>query len=167
MPSLKNLFLILSIVILTIIAEELAIVTSAEAVTINFQWTGQTGYFAEGSFSYDEQIAPKIISEKGSGKTNILQSFEISFFYFSSEPIATYEDIVNGVSKANYFAFNYNPVMQQVFGLIDIGGELPGEAYLKGKVHNNLSLVRAGKSGYDITIDANSGSLITSLQLKN
>ncbi len=43
------------------------------AVTIDFQWLGNQGYTAKGSFSYDEKTAPTIFSEKGSGKMQVLE----------------------------------------------------------------------------------------------
>ena len=46
------------------------------AVTIDFQWSGNQGYTAKGSFSYDEKTSPTIFSEKGSGKTQVLEKFQ-------------------------------------------------------------------------------------------
>jgi hypothetical protein len=162
MLSPKNLLLILLIAFSILFASGLAIANSAEAVTINFQWTGRTGYSAKGAFSYDEKIAPKIILEKGSGKTNSLQSLEITFYTPSGEPMSVYKDVVNGIAKGKYFEFNFDTVTQQVFGQIDLGGELLGETYLKGTINNELSLFKVGESDFDRMIDSDSGYLAAS-----
>jgi hypothetical protein len=157
MLSLKNLLLTLSVAISIFLVSGLAIFDSAEAVTISFQWTGKTGYSAKGSFSYDEKMDSKTISEKGAGKTNSLQSLEVIFYAPSGEPMSTYEDVVNGVAKGQYFEFNFDTVTQQVFGRIDIGGELFGETYLKGTINSELSLFNVGESNFDRIIDSDSG----------
>ncbi|AUB38298.1 hypothetical protein COO91_04263 [Nostoc flagelliforme CCNUN1] len=51
----------------------------AQAIELNFNCQGDVGYSAIGSFSYDETTAPTIISERGSGATNFLQSLNVSF----------------------------------------------------------------------------------------
>ncbi len=93
------------------------------AVTIDFQWLGNQGYTAKGSFSYDEKTAPTIFSEKGSGKTQVLENFQVSFYDNSGQEIAKYDNVSQGVSSANYFPFNFNTKTGQVFGSIDLGGE--------------------------------------------
>jgi hypothetical protein len=159
MLSLKKIVVAFAIAICIAIAGQLTLVVAAEAITINFQWTGQTGYFARGAFSYDEKTAPKIISEKGAGETKQLQSLVVTFYTPSGKPISTYEDVVNGVAQANYFEFNFNTVTQQLYGRIDIGGELSGETYLKGTVDRDLSLFTIKKTGSELILDADSGSL--------
>ena len=97
------------------------------AVTIDFQWLGNQGYTAKGSFSYDEKTAPTIFSEKGSGKTQVLENFKVSFYDNSGQEIAKYDNVSEGISSANYFQFNFNTKTGQVFGSIDLGGEGMGE----------------------------------------
>jgi hypothetical protein len=58
------------------------------AVTIDFQWSGNQGYTAKGSFSYDEKTAPTIFSEKGSGKMQVLEDFQVSFYDNGGQEIA-------------------------------------------------------------------------------
>jgi hypothetical protein len=58
------------------------------AVTIDFQWLGNQGYIAKGSFSYDEKTAPTIFSEKGSGKMQVLEDFQVSFYDNSGQESA-------------------------------------------------------------------------------
>jgi hypothetical protein len=110
------------------------------AVTIEFQWSGDRGYNAKGSFSYDETTAPSIFSEKGSGKMQVLDNFQVSFYDNSGQKIARYDNVSEGISTANYFQFNFNTKTGQVFGAIDLGGEANGETYLKGVVNDNLAL---------------------------
>ncbi len=58
------------------------------AVTLDFQWLGNQGYTAKGSFSYDEKTAPTIFSEKSSGKMRVLENFQVSFYDNSGQEIA-------------------------------------------------------------------------------
>ncbi|NJK48324.1 hypothetical protein HC931_09180 [Candidatus Gracilibacteria bacterium] len=158
MLSLNKGVIILLLSIFIFLLGALMSISPAHAITINFQWTGTTGYLAKGSFSYDETISPKIISEKGIGTTNVLQSLSVSFYTPSGELINHYEDIVNGVAKGNYFEFNFDTETQQIFGFIDIGGEVSGETYLKGIVNDNLSLFSIDRSGLEKILDDNFGS---------
>jgi hypothetical protein len=121
------------------------------AVTIDFQWSGNQGYIAKGSFSYDQTTAPTIFSEKGSGKMRVLENFQVSFYDGSGQEIAKYDNVNGGVSTADYFQFNFNAKTGQVFGSVDLGGEGMGEIYLKGVVKDNLTLFRV-ESG-DVVMD--------------
>nr|WP_238361101.1 hypothetical protein [Iningainema tapete] len=131
----------------------------ASAITFNYTWKGDNNYSATGSFSYDENTVPATFSENGFGATNVLQSLNISFFAPLNNRIATYNNVLDGNSKANYFNFNFNTVTQEIFGLIDLGGEEPGDTYLKGTVNTNLSLFQVPQSGIDVIIDSNSGNI--------
>jgi hypothetical protein len=167
MLSLKNGVIIVLLSVFIFLLGGLMPISPAHAITIDFQWTGTTGYLAKGSFSYDEATAPKIISEKGIGKTNILQSLAVTFYTPSGELISRYEDIVNGVAKGNYFEFNFDTENQQIFGFIDIGGEVSGETYLKGTIDDNLSLFAIDNSGLEKILDNNSGSFAVANQSSN
>ncbi|NMG20283.1 hypothetical protein [Brasilonema bromeliae] len=135
-------------------------ITPAQAITLNFTWNGNNNYSALGSFSYDENTAPAIFSEKGAGQTDVLQSLNISFFDPLNNLIATYNNVVDGVSIPNYFQFNFNTVTQEIFGLIDLGGEIAGDTYLKGTVNSDLSLFQVPQSDSDARIDSNSGAIV-------
>lgn len=139
-------------------------ISPAQAITYDFSWNGNGNYSAKGSFSFDEIIAPPSFSESGPGATNFLQSFNISFFDPANNFIAAYENVVNSVSTANYFQFNFNTDTQEIFGLIDLGGGLSGNTYLKGIVNSELSLFQVPQSGADFIIDSNSGSLVVKEQ---
>jgi hypothetical protein len=121
------------------------------AVTIDFQWSGKGGYTAKGSFSYDETKAPAIFSEKGSGKMQVLENFQVSFYDSDGQKIARYNNVREGFSQTNYFQFNFNTKTGEVFGEIDLGGEATGETYLKGLVNDNLSLFRVNSR--DVVMD--------------
>ncbi|MFB2978468.1 hypothetical protein [Microseira sp. BLCC-F43] len=132
----------------------------AQAMTYDFSWNGNGGYSATGSFSYDENTAPATFLESGSGQTKVLQSLKISFLYLSANLIATYNNVVNGISTGQYFKFNFNTVTKEIFGLIDVGGEVAGETYLKGTVNTDLSLYQVPQSGPDAIGDSNSGNIV-------
>lgn len=163
MLNFKNGVIILLLSILFFIISLMSI-SSARAITIDFQWAGTTGYLAKGSFSYDETIAPKIISEKGIGKTNILESLAVTFYTPSGQSLGRYENIVNGIAKGNYFEFNFDTETQQIFGFIDLGGEVSGEIYLKGTTDRDLSLFSIDNSGLEEILDDSSGSFAVASQ---
>ncbi|BAY22168.1 hypothetical protein NIES2100_19310 [Calothrix sp. NIES-2100] len=133
----------------------------AQAVTLNFAWNGNAGYSAKGSFNYDENTAPATFSESGPGATNFLRSLNISFFNPLNNLIAAYDNVVNGNATAQYFKFNFNTVKQEIFGTIDLGGEVAGDTYLSGTVGTNLSLYQVPLSGADFIVDSNSGAIAT------
>jgi hypothetical protein len=137
----KNLSIAFSIIISIALISQVSLVFPAQAVTYDFQWTGSTGYLVKGSFSFDETKAENTISERGSGKTDCLQSLIVSFYKPTGESIGTYENVVDGVAKGNYFEFNFDPVAEQFVGQIDLGGELLGETYLKGKMDRELPAI--------------------------
>lgn len=159
MLNWKSLFVTLFIAIFLVLASGLILIPSAEAVTVDFQWRGTTGYSAKGSFSYDEKTAPTIISEKGSGKTKDLKSLVITFYDPSDKPINSYENALDGMAKGEYFEFNFDTATQQLVGQIDLGGELSGETYLKGTVDETLSLLTVEKSGSEHILDEDFGSI--------
>ena len=159
MLSLKNILIALSITIFITVTNSLILVTSAEAMTQSFQWTGTTGYSAQGKFSYDEGQVSTTISEQRAGKTHTLQSLSVTFYSPSGETISTYENVVNGVARGNYFEFHFDPVKQKLLGSIDLGGEFVNEMYLKGQVDRELSLIEVEQSGLDRTLDKDSGSI--------
>lgn len=154
--------LILKITLATVTALIIALtgITPAQAITVNFNWNGNNNYSALGSFSYDENTAPATFSEKGAVQTHILQSLNVSFFDPLKNLIATYNNVVNGTSIPKYFQFNFNTVTQEIFGFIDLGGEVAGDTYLKGTVNSDLSVFQVPQSGSDIRIDSNSGAIV-------
>ena len=157
MLSLKNILINLSITVFIIVTSNVMLVTSAEAMTQSFQWTGTTGYSAQGKFSYDEEQVSKTIAEQGSGKTNTLKSLSVTFYAPSGETISTYENVVNGMARGNYFEFHFDPVQQKLMGSIDLGGEFVNEMYLKGAIDRELSLIEVEQSGIERTLDRDSG----------
>ncbi|OUL21581.1 hypothetical protein BV372_31585 [Nostoc sp. T09] len=131
----------------------------AQAVTLNFGWNGDGGYSARGAFNYDESTAPASFSESGFGTTKFLRSLSIAFFNPLNNLVAAYNNVVNSNSTAQYFKFNFNTVTQEIFGLIDLGGEVAGDTYLSGTVNTNLSLYQVPQFGSDFIIDKNSGAI--------
>ena len=75
--SLSKIIFYLFIIVLINVVGEIAI---AEAVTMNFQWTGEKGYSAKIVFSYDEPLNFDQIIEEGRGKAKIIQDLTVSFY---------------------------------------------------------------------------------------
>jgi hypothetical protein len=155
MLSLKKLSIFFLIAIAIALVNGFVLANSAKAATHEFQWTGQGGYSAKGTFSYDEKMPLKTISEKGAGKTNTLKSLQVTFYSPKGELINTYKNVVEGVVRGNYFEFNFDLATQKIFGTIDIGGESSGEIYLKGTSDENLSLINVDGSGLERITDEN------------
>ncbi|MEH2194343.1 MAG: PEP-CTERM sorting domain-containing protein [Nostoc sp.] len=134
----------------------------AQAVEFNFNWLGNAGYSATGSFSYDEATAPTIISESGSGATKFLQSLNVSFLDPSKNLLGTYNTVTGGVSQSSFFALNFDTSTQQLFGPLNIAGGtgVIGEYFFNGTVGNSLALRQdVDQKGTSITLDQNSGSI--------
>lgn len=138
----------------------LCFVPTASAVTQNLQFNSPKGYTVKTSFSYDaantDAIALKDslgIAEHGAGKTNVLDSLKVSFYDPVGKAIASYDNIVNGVVRGDYFEFNYDPATQQLTGELDLGGESIGEMYLKSEANGDLSLIWIEESGEEQIID--------------
>ncbi|NJL53167.1 MAG: hypothetical protein HC930_14995 [Hydrococcus sp. SU_1_0] len=127
-------------------------VLPAEAITQNFQVDGDRGYRMETIFSYDQDQQQKAISEQGAN-AKVLNSLKVRFYAPDGEMIANYDNIVDGIIQSNYFEFNYDLETQQLRGKVDLGGESPGEMYLKGDVEQGLSLIRVEPSGEERVID--------------
>ncbi|MBD2506675.1 PEP-CTERM sorting domain-containing protein [Nostoc muscorum FACHB-395] len=143
---MTNLFAKTAIGMVTTTALALAIAITthnlANAAEFNFNWKGDTGYSAQGSFNYDTTTAPNVISEAGLGATNNLQSLSISFFDPFSTLINSFTPVVNSVSNYSFLRFNFDNTTQQIFGPFDVGkdDELPGDTWL----NNNLALIDEG-----------------------
>ena len=116
----------------------------ADAAEFNFNWKGDTGYSAKGSFNYDTTIAPSVISETGLGATKNLQSLSISFFDPLNTLINSFTSVLSGVSNYRYFRFNFDSAKEKIFGPFDVGKDdmLPGDTWL----NNNLALIDEGFS---------------------
>lgn len=125
----------------------------ATALTQEIQLNSATGYRIETTFSYDENKTPTTIKEQGVGKTNVVDSMQVSFYNPAGELVASYDNIVDGVAKGNYFEFNFNLTTKQLSGNIDLGGESAGEMYLKGEVDRGLSLIEVDMKGKEREID--------------
>ncbi|MBN3874623.1 PEP-CTERM sorting domain-containing protein [Nostoc sp. JL33] len=116
----------------------------AHAAEFKFNWKGDTGYLAQGSFNYDTTTAPSIISEAGLGATKNLQSLSISFFDPSSTLINSFTPVFSGVSNYSFLRFNFDSTKEQIFGSFDVGKDnnLLGDTWL----NNNLALIDEGFS---------------------
>lgn len=159
---MKNIFAKIATIAATSVAIAAVANNPAQAVDFNFNWLGDAGYSATGSFSYDEAAAPTIISESGSGATNFLQSLNVSFLDPSNNPLGTYNTVAGGVSESSFFAFNFDTSTQTLFGPFDVAGGtgVIGESFLQGTVGDSLFLRQdVDQQGTSITLDQNSGSI--------
>lgn len=148
----SKIIIYLFIIVLINVIGEIAI---AEAVTMNFQWTGEKGYSAKVVFSYNEQVNSDQIIEEGRGVTEVIQDFTVSFYNPAGQSLESYDNIKQGVSQFPYFKFNFDPQQQKVTGLIDLGGDSSGEIYLKGIVEKNLKFFKIDQSGKETIYDQN------------
>ncbi|MEH2333078.1 PEP-CTERM sorting domain-containing protein [Nostoc sp.] len=136
----------ISLVTTTALALAIAITTNnlAHAAEFKFNWKGDSGYSAKGSFNYDTTTAPSVISETGLGATKSLQSLSISFFDPLSNLINSFTPVLSGVSNYGFLRFNFDSTKEQIFGPFDVGKDdkLPGDKWL----NNNLALIDEGFS---------------------
>ncbi|MEH2460724.1 PEP-CTERM sorting domain-containing protein [Nostoc sp.] len=121
----------------------------AQAADLTFNWKGDAGYSASGSFSYDETTTPAIISESGAGSTKALQSLNVSFFNPSQELIGTKNEVVNGVSSNQFFQFNFDTTTGNLFGAFDVGtGSGIGDVFLSNVEAPGRIFISPGATSY-------------------
>ena len=152
LPSYRILLGKITVCAIAIAIATLSLVPAANAITQELQLESQKGYVVKTSFSYDSQTS-ETIAEHGAGKTKVVDSLRISFYEPTGKAIASYDNIVDGTVRGDYFEFNYDPATEQLRGAIDLGGESAGEMYLKGKADGELSLIRIDESGQEEAID--------------
>ncbi|WP_414512148.1 PEP-CTERM sorting domain-containing protein [Nostoc sp. PCC 9305] len=159
---MKNIFAKITAIATLVAAIATSANNPAQAIELNFNWQGDAGYSATGSFSYDETTAPTIISELGSGATNFLQSLNVSFLDPSKNLLGTYNTVSGGVSESSFFAFNFDTSTQTLFGPFDVAGGtgVIGEYFFQGTVGDSLQLRQdVDQQGTSTTLDQNSGSI--------
>ncbi|MBD2409218.1 hypothetical protein FACHB389_15870 [Nostoc calcicola FACHB-389] len=119
------------------------------AVTLNFDWTGDAGYSAKGSFSYDETQGYTTID------TSKLQSIAVSFFDPSKKLLNSFAPVTNGSIVYDFLDFNYDTATKSLFGYFDVGQDnaQSTDYYLFGTVGLGLSL----RNPIQGTIDYNNG----------
>ncbi|MEH2350322.1 MAG: PEP-CTERM sorting domain-containing protein [Nostoc sp.] len=121
----------------------------AQAADLTFNWKGDAGYSASGSFSYNETTTPAIISESGAGSTKALQSLNISFFSPSQELIGTKNEVVNGVSSNQFFQFNFDTTTGNLSGAFDVGtGSGIGDVFLSNVEAPGRIFISPGATSY-------------------
>ena len=125
----------------------------AAAVVQEINFSGDRGYQIQTTFSYDETKNAPEIAAQGKGATKVVDYLQVSFYDPAGKLIASYDNIVDHIVQGNYFEFHYDLMKQQLVGEIDLGGESPGEMYLKGNVDEELSLITVESSGSEKIID--------------
>lgn len=123
----------------------------APAVTLNFDWTGNAGYSAQGSFAYDETQGYSTID------ISKLQSLTVSFFDPNKKLLNTFVPVSSGSIFYDFLDFNYNPATKSLFGFFDVGQDnnQTTDYYLFGNIGLNLSL----RNPTEGTIDSNNGAI--------
>ena len=130
------------------------ILNSALAITQDFQWASSKGYLVKGVFDYDEITASEIIAETGKGKTQQLKSLQLSFYNPHGTLIHTYNNVVDRIAQGDYFEFNFDTKTQQFVGNLDLGGEIAGDVYIKGKVDGKLNLIEIESGDRERILDS-------------
>ncbi len=110
-----------------------------QAVTFDFNWKGNAGYSAQGSFSYDETKGNPVVTNSN------LDFLKISFFDQTNNLLKNYVSFEKGKNTGidPYLEFNFNPLTQSLFGAFDVGeGNLIGDHdfYLHGIINSTLEL---------------------------
>lgn len=152
MPKILNFFVKIVTNLAIIILLSLEILSPALAITQQLQFQTRDGHTIKTVFSYDAKQAKQILKEHGKGKTEIVDNLQVNFYQPSGELIASYNNIVNGIAQGTYFEFSFNPVTKQLSGSIDLGGESPGEIYLKGEGDRDLWLIEVDETGAEKVI---------------
>ena len=127
-------------------------VLPVNAVEQNFELNSDRGYRLESNFSY--QVSERTIAERGKGKTKAIDLLQVRFYNPDGEMMASYDNIIDGIARGEYFEFNYDPDTQQLIGNIDLGGESAGEIYLKGNIEEGLTLIEVEPTGEEIPMDS-------------
>ncbi len=140
----------------------------AQAITFDFSWEGDAGYSAIGKFSYDQSTAPTIISESGSGPTNVLDSLMVSFFDPSDNLLQSFNTVAGGVSQSSFFNFNFDTSTETLFGAFNVGGgtSVIGEYFFGGTIGGTLELRQdVDQMGTSNLVDTQTPGLIAVTQV--
>ncbi len=112
-----------------------------------------------GQFSFDENTAPAIINESGTGPTNHIQDLTVSFYDSGMNLLGTYDNVVMGTSVYGFFNLNFNTVTEQLEPglLFDVGEDTgdPSEYYLFSLDGQNFELYNVGTGVVDTGIQFN------------
>ncbi|MBD6614544.1 PEP-CTERM sorting domain-containing protein [Komarekiella sp. 'clone 1'] len=121
----------------------------AGAVTLNFDWTGNTGYSVRGTFAYDETQDYATVDESK------LQFITVDVFDSSKKLLNSFAPIINGSITYDFLDFNYDTATKSLFGFFDVGQDKAQNTdyYLFGNIGLSLSLRNPAKG----TIDQNNG----------
>lgn len=144
---------------LVMVLTNLCWVLPAGATTEQLQINSDHGYRVTTAFSYDETKGLRAIAEKGKGATNTVNYLKVSFYDPAGVMVASYDNIVDGMVPGKYFEFHYDPINHELLGEIDLGGESEGEIYLKGKINQELSLIKVESDGKESTLDSGNWSI--------
>lgn len=126
--------------------------------TVDFRWVGKKGYLMQGTFTYSEDTTNlRKIEQKSQGQFHAIENLIVSFYAPSGKKLKTYQNIKNHIADSPYFHFDFDREQHKIYGEIDLGGDTPGEIYLKGLVDKNLALFEIDSSGKEHILDQNLG----------
>lgn len=119
-----------------------ALSAQAALVDAQYMWTGDDGYSAIISFTYDDAFA--IVSGEDVGPTTGLESLSVQFFDPGNALLGSYVDVTGGVSSYEYLFFFFDTVTLQFVpgSQFDVGwdvGDL-GDTYLYGEIEGTAYL---------------------------
>ena len=143
---------------ITIALMNFAWISPAIAIERSFELNSDRGYRLETNFAY-KRVEDSPISERGKGKTQAIDFLQVRFYAPDGKMIASYDNIVDGIARGEYFEINYDPKTQKLSGNLDLGGESAGEIYLKGNMSEGLSLIEVEPTGEEKVISSGSWSL--------
>lgn len=135
MESLKKTLYFSSLVAALLISNT----AQSAMVEANFNWLGEAGYKAEGSFVYDDSLA-KIDAQgwsDGLGNFNHgLNYLEIRFYNPSHDFLFGVIDVQAGIVSYSMLDFSFNPLTMAFEGSFDMGEDtgVDGEYYIWGTI---------------------------------
>lgn len=140
----------------TTLSMSMAGIGNALAANFTFQWQGDTGYTATGSFSTQGDTLPEIISEAAGSTvpftTQFLDSLSLNVFDPSNNLVDSGSSVINGVSNNAFLLFTYNTQTNDL-SEINTNAESPGEDtyyFLGNNVDPSGNPVPAGSTAYNL-----------------
>lgn len=115
----------------------LSLAAFAECTKVNFNWTGNAGFSADGTMVYDNTIpivaGPEfpLPSDGFVGPTRGIESLEVMFFDDSDNLLNTHTPVSNGDSNYFFLRVSFNTSTLEFFSIFDVGlDETAGDNYL-------------------------------------
>ena len=127
----------------------LAGVAPAHAADFTYEFKANTGYSAEGTFSYNNTSPSGIIAEEGAGPTNFLTSISLSVFDPSHNLLASGSSVVNGISNDSFFKFNFDSNTKQL-AVLDTSTSAVDNYFVSNAVDTSGQPVTPGSTSFKL-----------------